>query len=158
VPRAPKTWPALPMLCQRPLNSSNLEVPSYRTFTVTSQNSLEFQDIELGLESYDETIPEHNSRDRLTSTQKLMKALSSAKLRYSSRQKVIKNRTMSSRGRDPKSRDRLAYPQRSLKALSSAKLQRASRQKGQVQYFCSTLMESVHRRLNQETDPLILGG
>jgi hypothetical protein len=79
-------------------------------FIVTSQNSLAFQDVELGLESYAETIPETNSRGRLTSRQKIMKALSSAELRYSSKKKSHQIQdhglqTSGGRGREPKPRD-----------------------------------------------------
>jgi hypothetical protein len=58
-----RDWPGLPMLCQRLLNSSSSEVPPYPKSTVTNQNSLEFQDVELGLESYAESESVPNSRD-----------------------------------------------------------------------------------------------
>jgi hypothetical protein len=132
--------PVLPMFCQGPLNWSSSEVPSYPTSTVTSQNSLQFQDVDLGLETCAEKIPGPNSGDRLTSRQKLMKAISSVKLRHCSRQKSHKMQgheleTCGGSGQEPKSGDRPADPQRPLKTLFSAKLQRISRQKNQAQSY-----------------------
>jgi hypothetical protein len=123
---------ALPMFNQRPESASSSEVPSYPTSTATSQNSLEFEDVDLGPEPCVQTVPEPNCRDRPALLRRLMKALSSAVLRRTSRQNGPLRQDIDVNGKsapEPSFRDKSARPnfyQRLLKKPFSAILQLVS--------------------------------